>query len=186
MGLDEITMANLLWDRVLHAQLAESGKTIVVDKTPNTTLQWQRVAAFWPQARVVVLLRHPMRVAQSLAGSRPDIPLARHYERVTRYAAALAGARDALPRSFPMRYEDLTADPDTTVRRLCDWLGVDFEPAMLAYRDQQHAGEFRRGLGDWSDTLRSGAIRPPAPEPAPAEVPAELHEACRLLGYPVG
>ena len=31
-----------------------------------------------------------------------------------------------------LRYEDLVAEPEPIVRRICDFLGLDFTPAMLA------------------------------------------------------
>jgi hypothetical protein len=37
-----------------------------------------------------------------------------------------------------VRYEELTTDPAGTVRRLCDFLGLPFEPAMLEYWAHEH------------------------------------------------
>ena len=182
LGLDSTTLANLLWDRVLHLELSDSGKAIVVDKTPNNTLQWPRIAAFWPAARHLFLLRHPLHVAQSLQTSRPDVPVERHYARVTKFASALAAAGDALPASLHVRYEDLTADPAAVTQRICEWLDVAWEEAMLDYGAQDHGG-YRRGLGDWGPTIRSGRVQPSRPLPHPDDVPTELVEACRLLGY---
>lgn len=182
MKLDERSLENLLWDRILHIQLAESGKSVIVDKTPNTTLDWERVAAFWPKLRPLFLLRHPLRIAESLVSSRPDIPTDKHYARVDRYARAISAAQQSLT-GLTLRYEDLTAEPEAATRQICQWLGLEWEAAMLDYGEQAHDGKFKRGLGDWSPAIRSGVIRPAPPAPEPDEVPAELHDACRLLGY---
>ncbi|MGQ0847215.1 MAG: sulfotransferase family protein [Sporichthyaceae bacterium] len=42
-------------------------------------------------------------------------------------------ARASLPADtwFDLRYEDLVTDPEAELRRLCGWLGEDFDPAML-------------------------------------------------------
>lgn len=37
-----------------------------------------------------------------------------------------------------VRYEDLCADPERMLRRLCDWLGLAFSEAMLSLRPPQH------------------------------------------------
>jgi hypothetical protein len=182
LDLDSELLATLLWDRVLHVELTASGKSVIVDKTPNNTLQWERIAAFWPEARYLSLLRHPVHVVESLATARPDISVERHHERVTRFARAMTAAGAALPGVLTVRYEDLAADPAAETRRICAWLGVPWEEWMLDYGAQDHGG-FRRGLGDWGKTIRSGTVRPPRPLPAAPEIPPTLAEACRLLGY---
>jgi hypothetical protein len=182
MGFTQQELANLLWDRVLHVQLVRSGKSIVVDKTPRNTLHWHRIAATWPDARFLVLLRHPVRVAESLGAARPDIPLETHHADVERYAEALHAAQRGTTNTLTLRYEDLTTDPVATTRRITEWLGVPWEASMIDYGDHEHGG-FRRGLGDWSKTIKSGAVRPPKPDPSPDEIPDGLRRSCELLGY---
>ena len=45
-------------------------------------------------------------------------------------------------RVFELRYEDLISSPEPTVRRVCEFLGVEFEPAMLSSHHKTG------GLGD--------------------------------------
>jgi hypothetical protein len=93
--------------------------------------------------------------------------------------SAVEQAREALP-GFTVRYEELTASPETVVRDLCGFLGVPFEPGMLEYGRFDHAG-FTPGLGDSSLNIRSGRIQPPTP--IPDEVPEELAGICAAWGY---
>jgi len=181
LGVRPRDLENLLWDRVLHLELSNAGKSILVEKTPYNTINWRRIAASWPNARYIFLKRHPLRIFQSLRASRPDVETANHYENVIRYSRALAQASAALP-GTTVRYEDLTADPVRVVRHLCTWLDVQFQPGMLRYGEHQH-GKFRRGLGDWSANINSGAILPAQPAPLPNEIPEELRKSCRVLGY---
>ena len=37
-----------------------------------------------------------------------------------------------------IRYEDMATDPETTLRRLCSTIGIDFEPQMLAFWEHDH------------------------------------------------
>jgi hypothetical protein len=79
-----------------------------------------------------------------------------------------------------IRYEDLTTDPEPTLRRVCEHLGVAFEPGMLEYGEQDH-GRFKSGLGDWNDKIKSGRIQDP--EPPPDEIPEPLRPIAATWGY---
>jgi hypothetical protein len=50
------------------------------------------------------------------------------------------GSERAAGRYLELRYEDLVADPETTLRGLCGFLGLEFDPEMLAYHRSQGAG----------------------------------------------
>src|SRR5918997_1842794 len=73
MGLDEKALQYLLWDRVLHRELAASGKRYLVDKTPNNVFIVDRLRECWPDARFIFLLRHPAAIARSRVSIRPNV-----------------------------------------------------------------------------------------------------------------
>lgn len=181
LGYDNKGLENLLWDRILHDQLTISGASVIVDKTPSNTREWERISEFWPQARYIFLRRHPLHIAQSLAAIQPAVPDSKHYDHVTRYARSLEAARSSLP-GMAIRYEDLTSDPVSVTKALCSWLDVPWEPGMLNY-GQQGDDQFERGLGDWGDRILSGVVQPAAALPSPDDVPVALIEACELMGY---
>jgi hypothetical protein len=52
--------------------------------------------------------------------------------RVRLGAGIAAGRRLPAGRYYEIRYEELTAEPEPQLRKLCDFLGEDFDPAMLA------------------------------------------------------
>ena len=178
---------HMLWDRVLYEALRRSGKPRLVVKTPANVLAWERIAATWPDAKFVFLLRHPAAAVASLHSSfdpawhaaKEEGSLEESVAKGVRYMTALEQAREALP-GFTVRYEDLTASPERVVRELCEFVGVPFEPKMLDYGDFDHAG-FTPGLGDSSLNIRSGRIQPPAP--MPDEMPAGLADICAAWGY---
>jgi len=188
-GLELTTedVEHMLWDRVLAEALRRSGKPRIVVKTPANVLIWERIAACWPDARFVFLLRHPVAAVASLQSSfdpawHPTGEAGSLEESVAkglRYMTVLEQAREALP-GFTVRYEELTAEPERVVGELCEFLGVPFQPAMLEYGAFDHAG-FTPGLGDSSLNIRSGRIQPSAP--MPDEMPAELADICAAWGY---
>ncbi|WP_428936601.1 sulfotransferase family protein [Streptomyces sp. ACT015] len=182
LDLDRAELEHLLWDRVLHLELTRSGKDVIVDKTPPNTLIWPRLHRCWPDARFVLLLRHPGAVVASLTERRQDPDPAAVRAEVLDYAERLDEARTHL-NPHVITYEDLTADPEGVTRGLCDRLGVDWEPAMLDYGAQDH-GTFRPQLGDWSETIRSGRVRPARTATPGVELPPRLRELAKAWGYP--
>jgi LPS sulfotransferase NodH len=178
----------LLWDRVIADALRRSGKPTAVVKTPSNVLIWQRIAACWPDARFIFLLRHPAAAVRSLHAAwdpawhpGEEGTLDEAIGKGLRYMTAVEEARRALP-GFTIRYEDLAASPEAAIRPVCDFLGVPFEPAMLDY-GQFADHRFVAGLGDASEKIRSGRIQAAVPPPRPADVPAELREMCATWGY---
>lgn len=180
LGLDENDLLILLWDRVLYRQLQLSGKSVIVDKTPKNTFEWKRIQAGWPSARFILLLRHPEQIFRSLESSRGDQGNEHHFRTVNRYARTLDAARKRLD-CVVVRYEDLTADAAGETQRICAYLGIGWDERMLDYGSSGIT--YVRGLGDWSENIRSGKVQAAAPLPAPEDVPDELRDACALLGY---
>lgn len=181
LELDRQELEHVLWDRVLHLELARSGKDVIVDKTPANTLIWPRLHRCWPNARYIVLLRHPGAVITSLTARRTDPDHEAIRAEVLDYGLRLEEARHSL-HAHVITYEDLTADPERTTRGLCGFLGVPWENAMLDYGSKDH-GTFRPQLGDWSSTIRSGRIRPARAADPATELPPGLVELARKWGY---
>ncbi|MFD3380308.1 MULTISPECIES: sulfotransferase family protein [unclassified Streptomyces] len=183
LELDKDELEHVLWDRVLHLELARSGKQVIVDKTPPNTLMWPRLNRCWPNARYIVLLRHPGAVVASLTDRRTDPDHEQIRAEVLDYSEKLDEARRTLD-AHVMTYEDLTAHPERTTRGVCEYLGVPWESAMLDYGAKDH-GDFRPQLGDWSPTIRSGRIQQARPADPTAQLPPRLAELAKAWGYPV-
>src|ERR671914_668449 len=179
MGLDAKALEYLLWDRVLHRELAASGKRYLVDKTPNNVFIVDRLRECWPDARFIFLLRHPAAIARSRIAIRPNVDPERNINRIRRYCEAVENARGRLD-GLTVRYEDLPADPTGQTQRLCEFLDVPWEPEMLDYGRFEH-GRYRHGLGDWADKIKTGKVQPA--DPPPEEIPEPLLEACAAWGY---
>jgi hypothetical protein len=180
LGLGPDGLRFLLWDRLLHRELARSGKKLIVDKTPNNVFVVDELLECWPDARFVFLLRHPAAIVRSRQDYQgEDADHDKNVDLIRRYCEALEDARQKYD-GVTIRYEELTADPEPTMRRVCDHLGVPFEPGMLEYGQQDH-GRFKSGLGDWNDKIKSGRIQ--APEPPPDDTPEPLRPIAATWGY---
>jgi hypothetical protein len=181
IGLDEEQLRFLLWDRLLQREVAAAGKEMLVNKTPNDVFIADLIARCWTDARFIYLLRHPGAIARSRQQTRPQDTPERNAQMVLRYGNALEQARAAHP-GPTVRYEELTADPAAETRKLCEFLGVDWEPAMLDYRRFDH-GRMKPGLGDWKEKIKSGAIQAAEPPPPLDEIHPSLHDLCSAWGY---
>jgi hypothetical protein len=183
MGFDEEKLRYLLWDRILHRELSTSGKPIIVDKTPNNVFITDELRAAWPDARFIFLLRHPAAIAESrrnwFKGNEENYDEAQNHDLIRRYCEALEENRQNLD-GVTVRYEDLTEDPATETKRICEYLGVEWEPEMLEYGKKDH-GRYKSGLGDWSDNIKSGEVQ--KAKPPPPETPEPLRAVAAKWGY---
>ncbi|MFC4117595.1 sulfotransferase family protein [Nonomuraea zeae] len=180
LGHNQSDLEHLLWDRVLHRELARSGKRFVVDKTPANAFAFQRIATCWPDARFIFLLRHPASIAASWHEASPDKRTAEEAALdALRYMKAVQRARSALP-GLTVRYEELSAEPERVTREICEFLDLEWEPQMLSYGKQ---AVLEKGLGDWRDKIRSGTVQPARELPTADQVPDALKPICRTWEY---
>jgi amino acid adenylation domain-containing protein len=132
--------------RELYRRLQESiGGRLLVDKTP--TYGWDPEAlreaeAAFDRPLYIHLLRHPYGMIRSFEEARvdqvffpADQPFAR---RELAEAVWVLAERNILEhlgtvpadRRLDVRFEDLVRDPDTELRRICAFAGLDYHPAM--------------------------------------------------------
>lgn len=139
-------------DTLYTRLLGSSGAEYVLDKTPAYALVLDFAARLYPRARYIVLTRHPLAIWSSIVDSfyDGDHEVAhRHNPVLERYVPAMA--RFLRERPVPLcqvSYEQLVSDPDGEMRRLCEFIGIAFEPGMVDYGSAGQAGAAARGLGD--------------------------------------
>ncbi|MDX2692785.1 sulfotransferase [Streptomyces ipomoeae] len=183
LDLERGDLEHLLWDRVMHRELVKSGKDFIVEKTPSNAFVYERIRDCWPDARFVFLLRHPVSIAQSWHEGDPD---KRTYDEAAadalRYMKAVERARKGLTGGHTVRYEDITADPEKEMRRLCEFLDIDFEPGMLDYGRKDDA-QVVKGLGDWRDKIKTGQVQAGRALPTEDDIPEILRPMCQAWGY---
>ena len=128
------------------------GKPRWGDKTPQYCRHLPALAALLPEARFVHLVRDGRDVAVSLRerwfSPGHDIEVQATFWREQVAAARRDGP--ATGRFLELRFEDLVREPEPTLQRLCDFVELAFDPAMLAYpqraaeRLAEHGTRYRR------------------------------------------
>ena len=128
--------------RGLYAAYARHhGKTRYGDKTPSYVLSIDLLAALFPEARFVHLIRDGRDVALSYLdtdfGSRTLPQAAIYWDRFVR-AGRASGMRLGPTRYREIRYEDLVREPATVLTSLCSFAGLPFDARMLRYHERAH------------------------------------------------
>jgi len=110
------------------------------DKSLNNFLYVGLIRMMLPDARIVHVRRHPLATALGLyrqrfargIGYSADLDhIVRHYRA---YATLMDHWRQAAPEAFvEVHYEALVAEPERELRRILDYIGLEFEPACLEY-----------------------------------------------------
>jgi hypothetical protein len=137
----------------LYGKLMEdSKKSVCLDKTPAYALVLPFMRKVYPDAKYVVLTRHPLATFSSFANSffDGDYNVAQeHNPLLERYVPALAAMlRQTDVPVVHVRYEDLVQDPESGMRRIYEYIGVPFEAETINYGDREPSVDHGKGLGD--------------------------------------
>jgi hypothetical protein len=125
------------------------GKSRFGDKTPNYLSCMTDIAALLPEARFIHLIRD----GRDLAASFRKTWFGRGDNMADQAAHWLSSIRNArqqaqsLPHYMEIRFEDLVNSADGALRKVCDFLELPYDGAMLLYheRSSDRLGEFT----DW-------------------------------------
>jgi hypothetical protein len=120
------------------------------------------VARLIPDARFMIHLRDPRAVVASSEFAEPDpskrptvLSFARHLRKFYAFAVVLTAHPALQERLLVTRYEPLLEDPEGGLRRMTDFLGIEFEPQMLEV-DRFRKADGSRWPSDWEIYRRSG------------------------------
>lgn len=171
---------------------ARFGKARWGDKRPFYYSFVDELDRLFPRAQFVHVVRDGRACVASL--KRPPFDYSSERAMVT-WLNAVTSCRQAARRLGPgryheLRYEDLVAEPEKELRRLCDFLGEEYDPAMTAPEEvvdavvpagfQQH-GQIKAGVN-------AGSVEKWRSELSTAEVTvleAAAGRALRSYGYVV-
>lgn len=123
------------------AYAEREGKTRWGDKTPAYIGYIDRLAAIWPDARFVVLVRDGRDVALSVM----KVPFGANnvWAAARSWAGAIRRGREAARRYqgrvLTIRYEDLVERPAEEIATVCNFLALEYDPDMLAIEQTDRA-----------------------------------------------
>ena len=148
-----------------------NSKAIAGEKTPSHVFHIKKLLEWFPQARVIQMIRDPRAVLASEIHKdvKPDYPLKKKnlfYNlglvlavSCSWYLAIGIDRRSSQlypERYISVRYEDLLNKHQQTVERVCQFLNISFEAGMLnpprvdsSFEKMPIAGEAQNELSDW-------------------------------------
>ncbi|HEY8467829.1 MAG TPA: sulfotransferase [Solirubrobacterales bacterium] len=160
-ALERFNIADALRE-FYRAYADKHGKPRWGDKTPDYVRRMRRIKRTLPEAYFIHVIRDGRDVTLSTnqrieqRGHRDPIGpemAARRWR--TRIEKARADG-PVLGDYMEIRYEDLVTDTEATVRRVCSFIGLDFDPEMLRYHERAE-----ERLREMAGAMPARAGRPP-------------------------
>lgn len=116
---------------------------MLIDKNPLSMLRAPLIHRLFPDAKIILAMRHPADTVLScyMQNFKPTEAMAsfldltnasRTYDRIFQYWET---CRAIFPLDVrTLRYEDMVADPEGAIRPLIEWLGLDWEAGTLDHQ----------------------------------------------------
>ena len=161
---------NSYWSDVRSFGVEPRGR-VFIDKMPLSSVLLPVVAKLFPNARILFARRDPRDVVLSCFrrrfGMNPSMYQLLTLDGAAGYYDAVMRLSEIYRKLLPLpqhivRYEDLVEDPEGMGRAACDFLGLEWDQAMLAFADKARArgistpsaaqvarGLNREGQGAW-------------------------------------
>ncbi|WP_048879943.1 sulfotransferase family protein, partial [Acidocella aminolytica] len=137
-GLEELRDYYL--NRARKAGLFQKGAAFFTDKMPLNETHLGLIALLFRQLPVIHMLRHPLDVALSIYANhlRHDYFCASALESIARHyvlkADLMAHYRQVLSLCYlPVRYEEMVASQESEVRKILDFIGIEFDSRCLSF-----------------------------------------------------
>lgn len=117
------------------------------DKTPRYVRSMRKIGKVLPEARFIHMIRdgRDAAVSHQDATVKEDVPMRRQARKWKRRIRKARKESEDLTGYIEVRYESLVTDPEAEVRRVCELIELDWDPAMLNYHET--AGERMAELG---------------------------------------
>lgn len=144
--MEELEVQNLSTKEFFSLMQSWLPGKIIADKTPPYAFNpevLQRAEEEFENPLYIHLLRHPMASIRSMKEARLDLLVAMEEEEFSveqkgelMWSISHQNILEFLKnipssRQHQLKYEDLVQHPETTVNRLCEFIGIEFHPDML-------------------------------------------------------
>ncbi|QNN25008.1 sulfotransferase [Planctomycetales bacterium ZRK34] len=134
--------------RTVDTIAQDAGKTVWLEKSPAHLFYVDEIERYVEDTLFIHLVREGQHTVASLydAGQKFEAPGWHKFTdidcAIDEWNASVRMSRTLLsrPNHMLVRYEDMVSQPEVALTRLCDAMGVEFEPGMIDQRQQRLSG----------------------------------------------
>ena len=132
-------------DGIFQLNAEAEGKKRWGDKTPYYILHLDTILEMFPDAQIIHLIRDGRDCALSMLERKWDLQIFNTYHAAytwNKYVAAGKTFGFHPPESyFEIRYEDILKQPETFIKRLCDFLKIEFNDSVINFKKSNGSGK---------------------------------------------
>lgn len=155
-----------LFAGVLQEYASSKGKPRWGEKSPRHFAHIQTITEWYPNAKVLYLIRDPRAAVASAVRAPWGNPSVARQAQVWNKSIACYEEVQNDPRIRLVRYEELVSNPENVLRDICTFLGEEFEDQMLSHAEHTSLKDYEPSHGIWGkrhkqmymDTVRTDKI----------------------------
>ncbi|MBK9358135.1 MAG: sulfotransferase [Bacteroidales bacterium] len=137
----ECTFQTMVKQVCLAYQSVYNKQTIqlIGDKNPYYSLYIRRIHKLFPEAKIIHLTRDYRDNYLSLINVNFEVPIVPLVVYRWKFAWRLAGKlkKQHSGLVYSLRYEDLAVNPETEFGKLCNFLGIEFDPSVMKFYEKK-------------------------------------------------
>ena len=116
---------------------------MIGDKNPMYSLYPNRIHQLFPESKIIHITRDYRDNYLSLINVNFEVPIVPIVIYRWKYALKKMWRLKAKNPGliYSIRYEDLVSDPELHCRRLCDFLGIEFDPSVLSFYEKKEEAQ---------------------------------------------
>ncbi len=137
-GLNELRDYYL--NRAAKSGIFREGADFFTDKMPLNETNLGLISLLFPESPIIHVIRHPLDILLSVYSNHltHGFYCAAQMETIAQHYVLIAGLiahykQNLAMRYLPIRYEDMVVDQEANVRKILDFVGVEFDPKCLSF-----------------------------------------------------
>lgn len=130
---------------IFQSNAHAEGKKRWGDKTPYYILHLETIIEMFPDAQIIHLIRDGRDCALSMLERKWDLQIFNTYHAAytwNRYVTAGKYFGQKHPESYvEIRYEDILNQPELSIKKLCDFLNIEFNHSVINFKKSDGSGK---------------------------------------------